>query len=32
MKNKIYDDINTFKRTVNENGKYIYYIIVDSDY
>ncbi len=33
MKNKIYDyDINTFKRTVNENGKYIYYIKVDSDY
>lgn len=33
MKNKIYDyDINTFKRIVNENGEYIYYIKVDSDY
>lgn len=33
MKNKIYDyDKNTFKRAVNENGDYIYYIKVDSDY
>ena len=33
MKNKIYDyDKSTFKRTVNENGDYIYFIKVNRDY
>lgn len=33
MKNKIYDyDKNTFKRVVNENGDYIYYIRIDRKY
>lgn len=33
MKDKIYDyDKNTFKRVVNENGDYIYYIKIDRKY